>query len=554
MTVLATGQRYWHTLRYLKPVQWYGRVWFRLWRPPVDVGKPAPGLRARAGAWQLPARRAPSMLGADRFRFLNLERPLPLTGGWNDGSIEKLWLYNLHYFDDLNATGAANRALWHVALLQRWVAENPTTAGNGWEPYPTSLRIVNWVKWALGGHELPLACVQSLALQTRWLAGRMEWHLLGNHLFANAKALVFAGLFFEGPEARKWLAKGLGVIERELPEQVLPDGGNFERSTMYHALFLEDLLDLVNVAALWPGQIEAMNAALWRKTAGHMLEWLRGLLHPDGQIAFFNDAALGIAPEPAALREYAQRLGLDVKTQQVPQALALQHWPDSGYVRLSSPQAVALLDVAPVGPDYLPGHAHADTLSFELSVASQRVVVNGGTSRYGLGPERTRERSTSAHSTVEVAGQDSSEVWSGFRVARRAYPFDLELVQDSAKVSVACSHDGYRRLPGQPVHRRSWSMDETGLTVTDTVMDTAGGCSHPAFARFILHPSARITQVGESKWNVSLAEGQVRMQLESGRGQLEMSVYAPEFGRVVETRCVKVELVGGRSVMRILWD
>lgn len=494
------------------------------------------------------------MLGPDRFRFLNLEHRLPATGGWNAPALEKLWLYNLHYFDDLNATGAVSRAPWHLALLQRWVTENPPTAGNGWEPYPTSLRTVNWVKWALSGQALPAACVQSLALQARWLAGRMEWHLLGNHLFANAKALVFAGLFFEGPEARRWLAKGLGVIARELPEQVLPDGGNFERSTMYHALFLEDLLDLVNVAAVWPRQIEAADAALWRRYAAHMLEWLEGLTHPDGQIAFFNDAALGIAPEPAALREYGQRLGLDVQTQQTQQAPALRHWPDSGYVRLSSPQAVALLDVAPVGPDYLPGHAHADTLSFELSVAGQRVVVNGGTSRYGSGLERARERSTSAHSTVEVAGQDSSEVWSGFRVARRAYPFDLEMGEDATRVWVACAHDGYRRLPRQPVHRRSWSMDETGLTVTDTVMDTGGGCSHPALARFILHPSARITQVGDSEWNVSLPHGRVRMHLESGRGQLGMSHYAPEFGKVVETRCVKVELMGGRSVMRILWD
>jgi hypothetical protein len=67
---------------------------------------------------------------------------------------EKLWLYNLHYFDDLNGVAAAERTAWHRALLARWVAENPPGVGNGWEPYPSSLRIVNWIKWWLAGNVL----------------------------------------------------------------------------------------------------------------------------------------------------------------------------------------------------------------------------------------------------------------------------------------------------------------------------------------------------------------------------------------------------------------
>ena len=47
---------------------------------------------------------------------------------------------------------------------------------------------------------------------------------------------------------------------------------------------------------------------------------------------------------------------------------------------------MALLDVARVGPDYLPGHAHADTLSFELSLYDRRTIVNCGISQYANGP------------------------------------------------------------------------------------------------------------------------------------------------------------------------
>ena len=160
----------------------------------------------------------------------------------------------------------------------------------------------------------------------------------------------------------------------------------------------------------------------------------------------FNDAAIGIAPSPGELLAYAGRLGIAAPTSfnaaatVSPKVTLLR---ESGYVRIENASAVALLDVAAVGPDYLPGHAHADTLSFELSVFGQRLIVNGGTSGYGLGPERQRERGTAAHSTVVIDGQDSSEVWAGFRVARRARPFGLAMSTRADEAVLACSHDGY---------------------------------------------------------------------------------------------------------------
>jgi len=113
------------------------------------------------------------------------------------------------------------------------------------------------------------------------------------------------------------------------------------------------------------------------------------------------------------------------------------HLSDSGYIRIQSGDAVALLDVAPIGPDYLAGHGHADTLSFELSLFGQRCIVNPGVSRYGTGAERLRQRGTAAHSTVAVDGQNSSEVWGGFRVARRARPLGLRTGKTGETVRAA---------------------------------------------------------------------------------------------------------------------
>ena len=489
------------------------------------------------------------MLGAERFCFLNETRDLAAQG-WDDPAQEKLWRYNLHYFDDLNAWDAEARRDWHRALLLRWVRENPPAAGSGWEPYPTSLRIVNWIKWGLGGNALPSECLDSLAIQVRWLASRLETHLLGNHLFANAKALVFAGLFFDGQEAAAWLEKGMRILAREVPEQILADGGQFERSTMYHALALEDMLDLCNVVALAAGAVPQRwrdTVADWRARIGPMRDWLATMCHPDGEIGLFNDAALGIAPAPAELERYAGELGFSPSGHAKGRVTRLAQ---SGYVRVAQDAMVTLLDVAPVGPDYLPGHAHADTLSFELSVFGQRVLVNSGTSCYGLSRERSRQRETASHNTVVVDGQSSSEVWAGFRVARRARPLGLEVV-DEAGLRVICSHDGYHRLPGRPIHTRHWLFDDASLVVEDRVSGLFGH----AEARFHLHPKVRLEVRDEGvTGRIGLEKGhRLDWQVEMGTLAIENSTYHPCFGMSELSRCLVLHLQGGGGRIRFEW-
>jgi uncharacterized heparinase superfamily protein len=498
----------------------------------------------------LPAQREGSLVGADSLRFLNETGRLS-DHGWDDPGQEKLWRYHLHYFDDLNAEGAASRVDWHRDLLARWVRENPPAAGTGWEPYPASLRIVNWIKWALSGNELPAECVPSLAVQTRWLAQRLETHLLGNHLFANAKALVFAGLFFDGPQAAGWLERGMQILEREVLEQILPDGGQFERSPMYHALALEDMLDLCNVTAVFGPALPARRRSAadgWRTRVGSMRAWLGAMCHPDGEISFFNDAALAVAPTPADLERYARCLGFPPLSSTAERLTLLA---PSGYARVEQGAVVALLDLAPVGPDYLPGHAHADTLSFELSWHGQRVIVNSGTSCYAPGAERWRQRGTAAHSTVVVDGQDSSEVWASFRVARRAHPFGLEVADDDDGIIVRCSHDGYARLPGKPVHERRWWFRDTDLVLEDFVRGRHRG----AEARFHLHPEVHPDAIDSgAAGRLVLGDGRhLAWQVELGVASLERSSYHPRFGVSVPARCLVIRLQNGRGRIRFTW-
>lgn len=84
----------------------------------------------------------------------------------------------------------------HLELIHNWIENNPPLKGNGWEPYPTSLRIVNWVKYILSNNINDENILRSLYIQAQVLSQMLEFHLFGNHLFANAKALIFAGVFF----------------------------------------------------------------------------------------------------------------------------------------------------------------------------------------------------------------------------------------------------------------------------------------------------------------------------------------------------------------------
>jgi len=518
---------YWNTLRYLRPVQIIGRLKRVFYKPKIRLGIDVQK-REVPGKWLSPAQREVRMVASNEFRFLNETHIVHSVADWNNAQWSKLWLYNLHYFDDLTATDAILRRDWHQVLIERWIEENPPGTGNGWEPYPTSLRIVNWIKWGLAGNELENYWLKSLVIQAGWLEQNLETHLLGNHLFANAKALIFAGFFLQGGAADRWYETGVALVERELPEQVLGDGGNFELSTMYHLIFLEDLLDLVNIYRAYAQKIpDPIKDAIVS-----MIRWMELMCHPDGEIAFFNDAALGVTPSVAEIRSYGERLGFNVREKHF--ELDFVDLPCSGYSRIEMEDAVAIIDRAAIGPDYLPGHAHADTLSFELSLFEQRVVVNPGTSVYGADAQRQQERGTAAHSTVTIDQKDSSEVWGGFRVARRAQISKrIHRKQGEAWV-LSANHDGYCRLPGKPVHCREWLMSKGELVIRDKIMGQ--GVHHVASA-FPLHPKISVND-SQDQSAVLNVEGHLVQILIEGDGSLELAscCYHPEFGRSIDSQ------------------
>jgi len=474
------------------------------------------------------------------------------TNTWKTEKQDKLWEYNLHYFNFINSN-AYVKIYKNNSLIKKWVSANTPFYGVGWDRYPTSIRIVNWVKWILLGNQLDNTELKSLFIQSRWLFKNPERHLLGNHFFSNLKALVFAGCLFNSPEAKKWLLWSLKKINIELQEQVLSDGGHFERSPMYHALFLEDILDLINLANTYK-TIDETIVSHWKQLGYQMLYWLKNMIHPDKEIAFFNDAALGVANSFEDLSSYAAKLNFDLRhlsqKNNSKRNICVIKLINSGYIRLESKNAVAILDVAPLGPDYLPAHGHADTLSFELSVFGERIIVNGGTSCYGNSETRLKERQTSSHSTVEVNNKDSSEVWGGFRVAKRAYPKNLIIKETVNEMNISCSHTGYAKEGKGIWHIRNWKMKDNEIEIIDHIK----GEYITASSRLIFHPNLFITKKNNSNFEILLMSGKkIKLKLLKCDGKIIKAKYAMEFGKTLDTKCLLIKIESNNANCKFTW-
>ena len=538
---------FYRTIRYLKFVQIYRRIWFKFYRPRITLSL-LPAVKDFYGLKTKPAEKHVSLIGSSEWILLN-ERGKLGEIGWQNSLRSKLWRYNQHYFDDLNAIDSKCRMSWHEGLIDRWIKDNPPFLGHGWEPYPTSIRVINWIKWSAQGGLLSKRAEENLAMQVRWLRRRLEWHLLGNHLFMNAKALVFAGLYFDGLEAQEWLTHGMRVIKGQTAEQILPDGAQFELTPMYHALATEDLLDLINVCEANAGKIasdDMQNIGEWRVLVERMLEWLGCMSHPDRKISFFNDSAFGVAPINQELYSYAKRLGILASEPKT----GITNLNDSGYVRLQSENAVLIADLGPIGPDYLPGHAHADTLSFELSVFGSRIFVNSGTSEYGISAERHRQRGTMSHNTVCVDNQDSSEVWSGFRVGARAKITRKYLQDDGVVLHAHGEHNGYARIQRELRHSRKFALEDSSLRIVDNVSLPIN-----ASARYHFHPDLFVEISGKNHGFIITNNGDKMKWSVSNASSIELlsTTWHPEFGKVVPNKCLVVNFNSQDCSLYLTW-
>lgn len=446
--------------------------------------------------WQSSLCNNHSWKGSNTFVFLNLKKSFESID-WNYPEYGKLWTYNLTYFDFLNQKDSTKET--GIRLIKDFLEKKPTLK-DALEPYPISLRGINWVKF-LSEHRIKdLDINRCLYNDYQRLRDNLEYHLLGNHLLENGFSLLFGGIYFDNAN---WYRKGKQILKQELQEQVLIDGAHFELSPMYHQIILHRVLDSIQLLRLNNAHPHELLDFLKTK-AKEMLGWLQAVTFKNGNIPMVNDATFGIAPTTAELFAYAESLGLQSSKTVL---------KESGYRKMETDRYECFMDIGNIGPDYIPGHAHADAFSFELYCNQEPFIVDTGISTYEKNERRQMERGTKSHNTVLVNDTNQTEVWGGFRVARRAKIIKLVENEDG----YSAQHDGYRRLG--IIHKRSFSFSEQKIEIEDKL----SGKSNTSKAFFHFYPYLKHITVKEN--TVECKQYGIEMNFNGENVEVERSTY-----------------------------
>lgn len=533
----ASLLRYWRTLRHLRGEQLRYLVVRRILRLPRAVQ--APTVRARDGAClpTLAALSEPAIDEAGSLTFVGVSASTRPRIDWIAADRSRLWRYNLHYFDWCRQPELGNATI--LAHVRDWIEHNPPFRGTGWEPYPTALRVVNWLA-RLTPDARAGEIDDSLALQAAWLERNLEFQLGANHLFVDIKALLFAGVAFTGNDGERWLERAQDLMRRELDDQFLADGGHYERSPMYHALLTVDLLELLALDAANPGVLDTALIARIRAAAVAALRFASATHLPDNGPAFFNDSALGIAPTLDVIERFARELGLELSPFNSSQG---ELFGASGYWAVRRGNHMLVADCGDIGPPHQPGHGHCDLLSFELALDGRRRLVNCGNFDYESGKRRSFARSTRSHNTVTVDGQEQSEVWSVFRVGRRARPDAVTSGSTAGRCWLDAAHDGYECLPGGPRHRRRISVDDRFTVHVRDEVDGAG--EHVVVAWLHFEPSLAV-EYSDGGF-VVLRDGAECLRIEIATGieaTIETTPRYPRFGVATSGASVALRTAG----------
>lgn len=478
--MLKTLSRYYHTLKHLKPVQIRYQVWYRVRDRFFPVKYPekvvAPGFQNIKLA-PFPNQYT-HYLDDNHFQFLNVDQAFKEEIDWNYLEHGKLWAYHLNYFDYLHQPGMD----WETGkVLIDSFLRDPQNRPEGMEPYSTSLRTINWIKFLAVHDRYPKEIVDSLYAQYRVLTKKTEYHLLGNHLLENGFSLLFGAVFFRDEQL---VQQARTILKAELDEQILDDGAHFELSPMYHLILLQRALDGYNLLHHNEHEFPELEQQL-KNVVQKMVNWLDSILVGNGEIPMFNDSTYGQALKPRTVLEYARQSGFTPRKTKL---------TDSGYRKFECGAFEMVADVGEVGPWYQPGHAHCDLLSFVLYHKEHPLIVDRGISTYEKNSTRENERGTASHNTVMIHGEEQSDLWGGFRAGRKAKPRILEEDENTIKAT----HNGYKKLG--IYHRRRWEMSDNLLKITDQIEGTQ---VHEAVAYFHFHPDREIRQTRDGNFRLN---------------------------------------------------
>jgi uncharacterized heparinase superfamily protein len=473
-----------------------------------------------------------------------VRRPMPL---WTPIDISRRWCEEINSFSwlrDLRATGGDSARRTARQLVAAWIDANRRWHPITWNPQVTGRRLANWLGQydffaASADVEFRHRLLREMAFQARHLNKILPAGLSGGRAIGALKGLIYAGICL--PDAESCRLRGLALLRDAMAQQILADGGHIERSPRRHLEVLRDLIDLR--AALVAAELEVSDDL--HATIEQMAPVLRLLQHGDGGLALFNDSG-----EEADWQ-------VDLVLQRAGgRSRPLASAPISGFQRLQAGRALLIVDTGAPAPSGFDGAAHAGTLSFEMSVGRERLIVNCG-AQASDGEWRTVQRGTAAHSTLVLAETNSSQIVPGDGLGRRPENVTCRREETEGNVWLELSHDGYAASHGLLHHRRLYlSGNGEDLRGEDRLECKGAGRLGTDFAvRFHLHPSvqASLSQSGDTVL-LRLPRGDGwRFHARGAELRLQPSIYLGLAGAV--RRSQQIVLVGsvGAGVATVKW-
>mgnify|MGYP001162757514 FL=1 len=432
------------------------------------------------------------------FNFLNQKIQFESNIEWKNNKIFKnnlLWQYNLNYHNFLlslihdKSTNAESKSLLIQEIITDWINNNDLKNNkydnNIWNSYVVSNRIISWVK--LYTHfnnffdqDFKKKFLSSLRFQLKYLNHNLEYHLRANHLLENSFALIFGSVLFND---KKIFEKGQLILNSQLKEQIMIDGAHFELSPMYHQHISHRLLDLYYFLDC-SDIINPNIKNLIKSKLSIMLGWLEKITFSNGDIPTVNDCSFGIYPSTRDVLNYASNMDIEPN---------LDRLCESGYRFKKKNKYELFFDSAQIGPAFNPGHGHNDVFNFILYIEKIPFIVDTGTSTYNFSKRRLKEKSTSSHNTVSINGQEQSEIWSNFRVAKRVNP---KIIQENDHQIIA----QYSSLQRNIYHQREINFYESKILLKDVVNN-----DHLNYSYLHFHPSIDI-EVRKNSIMTSMAE------------------------------------------------
>ena len=399
---------------------------------------------------------------------------------WFPPSAGPEWFAAWHGFGwiaDLTTAGGTARDA-ASDLVRSWLRENAGWHDVTWRADVLATRIFAWI-----GHfdeivkrdqdqTLRRAMLTSIAAQLRHLGRTASWEVAGAARLRALTGLIAGRAAIGDSETR--LARVLKVLEREIPTQILPDGGHLSRNPSLQLQVLQDLID--TRAVLRAVQIETPPSV--QQAIERMAPMLRFFRHGDRRLALFNDS----------LEEDGVLIDL-VLTRSETKGRPPSQAANTGFDRLQAARSLVIVDTGRSPPRGFDETAHAGALSFEMSHERERIIVNCGAYR---GPKSSWSRvgrASAAHSVLVVADTNSVEIREDGALGRAPTSLARERAEHEGQQWISATHDGYRQRFGLTYARQLFlAADGEDLRGEERLTGRPGA----NFAvRFHLHPSVQ---------------------------------------------------------------